>query len=89
MNVNDYWWTAMGLGVIIIVAAMVLLQMLLDQVHRVESVTEEVLEAAGQVAGNTINSGKFLITSAGLDALTEEALRHDAFLHAVLAKTGS
>lgn len=88
MSSNAYWWTALGLGFVVAIAALVLLQMLLDQVRRVEHATTEVLRVAVQVAGNTVNTSQLVTTSKGLDALADEAERHEQFLREVTGIRG-
>lgn len=90
MSVHDYWWTALGLGLVVIVAAAVLLQMLLDPLHRVEDASGRVLQVAEKVAGNTISAAKLETTSKGLDLLAEETIPHEHFLREVTStKAGS
>jgi hypothetical protein len=74
------WWIALGLGAVVAVVAIVLLQTFLAQVHRIERGAEAIWEAGKQVAANTASTWMLDVTSQKLDALTEEALRHDAFL---------
>jgi hypothetical protein len=80
MTDETLWWVALGLGAVVAVVAVVLLQTFLAQVHRIERAAEAIWEAGKQVAGNTASTWMLGITSQKLDALTEEAQRHDAFL---------
>ena len=86
--ITDYWWTALGLGLVVSVAALTLLQMLLEQVQRVERASETVLEVATQVAANTQATSNLVDTSKRLDVLAEEAVRHDQFLREVATSQG-
>lgn len=85
MSTNAYWWTALGLGLVVIVAALVLLQLLLRQVQRVERASSAILDVTGPVVTNTQSSTALVSTSQYLEALTEEAGRHDQFLREVLS----
>ena len=85
MSTHALWWISLGLGLIVAVAATTLLQLFLNQVHRVERAAEGVWDAATPVARNTATTWMLQQTTVRLDRLTEEALRHDALLAAVQA----
>lgn len=76
------WWIALGLGLVVSVIAVVLLETFLRQVHRIERGSEAIWEAGKQVAGNTATTWQLGETAVRLDLLTEEALRHDALFRA-------
>ncbi len=80
MSTNAYWAVSLGLGLVVAVVAVVLLQLFLIQVRRIESGAGAVWESGKLVARNTATTWMLGTTSKKLDALTEEALRHDAFL---------
>lgn len=80
MSTNTYWAISLVLGLVVAVVAVVLLQLFLIQVRRIESGAGAVWESGKQVARNTATTWMLGVTSTKLDALTEEALRHDAFL---------
>ncbi|CAN5789434.1 hypothetical protein BH24ACT6_BH24ACT6_17530 [soil metagenome] len=80
MSTNEYWAITLGLGLVVAIVAVVLLQLLLNKVRRVERGAAAVWESGKLVARNTATTWMLDTTSAKLDALTEEALRHDAFL---------
>ncbi len=80
MSTNALWWVSLGLGLIVLVAATALLQLLLNQVRRVENASLDVWETAATVARNTATTWMLTQTTVRLDRLTEEALRHDEFL---------
>lgn len=84
MSDTTLWWIALALGLVVIVVAVVLLEMFLRQVHRIERGSKAIWEAGKQVAANTATSWQLGETSARLDLLTAEAMRHDALL-----RTGS
>ncbi len=76
MSTNDYWWLALGLGLVVAVVAVVLLEVFLRQVHRIERGAGLVWTAGKQVAGNTATTWLLGETSHRLAALTEEAGLH-------------
>ncbi|MDQ3738637.1 MAG: hypothetical protein M3337_05655 [Actinomycetota bacterium] len=80
MSTNEYWAISLGLGLVVAIVAVVLLQLLLNKVRRIESGAEALWESGKLVARNTATTWMLGTTSDKLDALTEEALRHDAFL---------
>lgn len=71
---------ALALGLVVSVVAVVPLQLFLREVHRVERGSLAIWRAGKQVAANTATSWQLGGTAERLDALTEEALRHDALL---------
>lgn len=74
------WWVALGLGLVVCVVAVVLLQLFLREVYRIERGSLAIWKVGKQVAANTATSWQLGETSSRLDALTQEALRHDALL---------
>lgn len=84
MTTHTLWWITLGVGLVIALVAIVLLQLFLNQVRRVERGSLEVWETATTVARNTATTWMLAQTPVRLDRLTEEALRHDAFLKQAL-----
>ncbi len=80
MSDTTLWWIALALGLVVSIVAVVLLETFLRQVHRIERGSKLIWEAGKQVARNTATTWQLDETSARLDLLTEEALRHDALL---------
>lgn len=80
MSTNTLWAITLALGLVVSLAAVVLLQLFLNQVYRVERGAQAIWETGKQVARNTATTWMLGKTSARLDLLTDEALRHDAFL---------
>ncbi len=80
MSTNTYWAISLGLGLVVIVAAVVLLQIFLNEVHRIERGAAEIWSTGKQVARNTATTWMLNQVSGRLDRLTAEALRHDEFL---------
>jgi hypothetical protein len=80
MSDDGYWFLALGLGLVVAVVAVVLLEMFLRQVHRVERDAGLVWKAGKQVARNTATTWLLGETSLRLDELTDEAGRHGQLL---------
>ncbi|MBA2640809.1 MAG: hypothetical protein H0U77_12665 [Nocardioidaceae bacterium] len=76
MSDEAYWSLALGLGLVIAAVAVVLLELLLRQVQRIETGAGLVWTAGKQVAGNTATTWLLTETSDRLNMLTEEAGRH-------------
>lgn len=88
MSTNALWWMTLGLGLVVSIVAVILLHTFLLQLRRIDSGSAAIWEAGKQVARNTATSWMLHQTTVRLDGLTEEALRHDAFLDDVLAGSG-
>jgi len=80
MSINSYWAITLVLGLVVAIVAVVLLQLFLIQLRRVERGAEALWQSGKKVARNTATTWMLGTTSKKLDALTAEALRHDAFL---------
>lgn len=76
MTQHGYWWLALGLGLVVAVVAVVLLEVFLRQVYRVERGAGEVWAAGKQVAGNTATTWLLGDLSGRLAALEAEAGQH-------------
>lgn len=76
MSTEGYWWLALGLGLVVAVVAVVLLEVFLREVHRIERGAAQVWQAGKEVARNTATTWLLPETSRRLDALTDEAMRH-------------
>lgn len=87
MTDEEYWFLALGLGLVAAVVAVVLLEMLLRQVHRVERGAGLVWQAGKEVARNTATTWMLPATSDRLDRLTEEAMLHVELLSPAAPKT--
>lgn len=83
MTDEALWWVALGLGAVVAVVAVVLLQIFLTYVRRVERGAEAIWEAGKQVARNTSTTWMLRQTTERLDELTAEAQRHEQFLRSV------
>ena len=80
MSTNGYWAVSLVLGLVVAVVAVVLLQLFLIQLRRIERDAAALWASGKLVARNTATTWMLGTTSDKLDALTQEALRHDAFL---------
>jgi len=80
MSTNEYWAVSLLLGLVVAIVAVVLLQSFLNRLRRIERGAEALWESGKLVARNTATTWMLGTTSDKLDALTAEALRHDAFL---------
>ncbi len=87
MSDNGYWGLALGLGLVVAVVAVVLLETFLRQVHRIERGAGAVWTAGKQVAGNTVTTWLLPELSQRLDVLTAEAGEHVALLSPVEPST--
>ncbi len=76
------WWPTLAVGFVVAVVAVMLLQLLLNQVHRIERDALAIWETGKQVAANTATTWQLTETSERLDRLTEEAGRHEELLRA-------
>jgi hypothetical protein len=86
MSDETYWFLALGLGLVVAVVAVVLLEILLRQVHRIERGAGQVWQAGKEVARNTSTTWMLPSTSDRLDRLTEEAMLHVDLLSPGAAK---
>lgn len=75
MSDEAYWFLCLGLGLVVAVVAVILLEVFLRQVHRIERGAGLVWQAGKEVARNTATTW-LPETSKRLDVLTEEAMRH-------------
>ena len=87
MSDEGYWAIALLLGLVVAVVAVVLLEVFLRQVHRVERGADAVWTAGKQVARNTATTWLLPETSKRLDLLTDEAMQHVALLTPAPART--
>ncbi len=86
MSTHAIWWMTLGLGAVVSVVAVLLLQTFYRQVKRIERGADAIWETGKQVARNTATTWMLHQTTVRLDGLTDEALRHDAFLEGLLTE---
>ena len=89
MSTNALWWLTLGLGLAVALIAVVLLQIFYRLVRRIEAGSEAIWETGKKVARNTATTWMLHQTTVRLDSLTDEALRHDAFLDEAMAASGA
>ena len=89
MSTHALWWLTLGLGLVVALIAVALLQVMYRKVRRIESGAGAIWETGKQVARNTATTWMLHQTTVRLDGLTEEALKHDAFLDETLAEAGA
>lgn len=80
MGDTGWWWVALGLGLVVAVVAVALLETFYRQVNRIERGAQAIWLTGKQVAANTATTWMLTETADRLDLLAEEALRHDALL---------
>jgi hypothetical protein len=81
-EVQRIWWITLGLGVVVAAVVVLLLQLLLRAVERIERNVIALWQTATTVARNTATTWLLGDTAVALDQLKAEALRHDALLAA-------
>lgn len=83
MSGHAYWVTALvvGLGAALVVAF--LLAVLVRTVGSIQRSVEGLLEAAGQVAGNTANIPQLEATAPVLGLIVQEAVVQDGYMNAL------
>ena len=84
-EVQRIWWITLGVGLVVAAVVVVLLQLLLRAVERIERNVVALWQTATTVAGNTATTWLLGETATALDELKAEALRHDALLSAKAA----
>jgi len=88
MGDHAAWAVALVLGLVVAVVAVVLLEVFLREVHRVERGAGLVWTAGKQVARNTATTWLLAETSQRLTLLTDEAGRHAELLGAPSGPAG-
>lgn len=74
------WWITLAIGLVVAIVVVVLLQLLLAAVNRIERNVIVLWNTATTVARNTATSWLLGNTATALDEIKNEALRHDALL---------
>ncbi len=88
MSTESLWWIALALGLVVALVVVALLQTFYIKVRRIDRGADAIWEAGKQVARNTATTWMLGQTSYELNNLTDEAIKHDAFLGTVLKKLG-
>jgi hypothetical protein len=79
-DVQALWWVTLGVGLVVAIVVVVLLQTLLNAVRRVERSVLTLWETATTVARNTATTWMLNETAEALDDIKAEAVRHDRLL---------
>ncbi|WP_051399979.1 hypothetical protein [Haloechinothrix halophila] len=79
-DIQAIWWITLGIGLVVAVVVVVLLQLLLNAVDKVERNVITLWDTATTLARNTATSWQLGSTGDQLDRIKAEALRHDALL---------
>lgn len=74
------WLVALGIGLVVVFVVIALLTLLLRIVIDIDEGVKQVWRSATRVAANTATTWQLRETGAALEAVREEALRHDALL---------
>jgi hypothetical protein len=80
MSTNGWWAVTLGLGLVVAVVAVVLLQVFFSRLRRIECAAERIWHTGKQVAGNTATIWQLGITSERLESLADEAALHQELL---------
>lgn len=89
MSTHAAWWLTLGLGLVVSIVAVVLLETFYRRVRAIEAGTLSIWNMGKEVARNTATTWMLAQTPERLDRLTEEALRHNDLLTGALAASGS
>jgi hypothetical protein len=81
-EVQRLWWITLGVGLVVAAVVVLLLQLLLRAVERIERNVIVLWQTATTVARNTATTWLLGETATALDQLKAEALRHDALFAA-------
>lgn len=81
---QTFWWVTLGVGAVVAVVVLILLQFLLLAVIKIEENVKVLWQTATTVARNTATSWMLGDTADGLEDLKAEAVRHDVFLSEAL-----
>lgn len=79
-DVETMWWVTLGLGLVVALVVVFLLHTLLREVRRIDSNVKTLWSTATMVARNTATTWLLNDTAEGLEAIKEEALKHDELL---------
>jgi hypothetical protein len=83
LSSHGYWGIALVIGLIAALVVAALLVALLQAVESIRKSSGALLEAAGQVAGNTANIPQLQATAPVLAKIVDEAIVQDGYMNAL------
>lgn len=79
-----FWWIALGMGVVVAIAVIVLLSLLVSFVHDIDENLKDAWDTATRLAQNTSTTWMLHETDRRAKDLLAEVQRHAAFLDSKL-----
>jgi hypothetical protein len=83
MSSHDYWWVALGIGLVAALVVAFLLLVLVRTVASIEKSVDGLLVVATKVAGNTANIPQLEATAPVLSLIVTEAVVQDGYMNAL------
>jgi hypothetical protein len=83
MSSHDYWWVALGIGLVAALVVAFLLLILVRSVASIEKSVDGLLVVATRVAGNTANIPQLEATAPVLSLIVTEAVVQDGYMNAL------
>jgi hypothetical protein len=83
MSSHDYWWVALGIGLVAALVVAFLLLILVRSVASIERSVDGLLVVATKVAGNTANIPQLEATAPVLSLIVTEAVVQDGYMNAL------
>jgi len=80
---DTYWAIALAIGLVAALVVVVLLVILLQNIARIQSSVNGLLEIAGKVGANTANIPQLEATAPVLGLIVEEAVVQDGYMSAL------
>ena len=80
---DGYWTIALLVGLAAAVVVVILLALLLQNLARIQSSVEGLLEVAGKVGANTANIPQLEATAPVLALIVDEAIVQDGYMNAL------
>jgi hypothetical protein len=79
-DTKTLWEIALGMGLVVIVVVIILMVLLLSFVRNIQQGAEQLVQTAGELAGNTSSIGELAVTARVLEDIKSEALVHHGYL---------
>ena len=80
---HDYWWIALGIGLVAALVVAALLGLLVKYVVSIDKSVAGLLEVAGKVGANTANIPQLVATAPVLAQIVDEAVVQDGYMNAL------